>query len=129
MIEREQLTPLNNPEGQRELIEPGERREGNGEARPWIIPVSSKANIAGIDVPVPQYELPPCSPSEAEKILRKNINGIITSFLDKKPHGSKQAHSKMLYRRLRLQCAKPIAEMNQGELTDVWIWIKKEYPL
>jgi superfamily II DNA or RNA helicase len=129
MIEREQLTPLNNPEGQRELIEPGERREGNGEARPWIIPVSSKANIVGTDDTVPQSELLPCSPSEAEKILRKNISKQIQIFIDKQNYGNKQVHQKILYRRMRLICNKSIADMNLNELTAVWIWVKKEYSI
>jgi hypothetical protein len=129
MIEKEQLTPLNNPAGQEELFTGGkqEQGEGNGEARPWIIPVSSKANIAGIDEPEPQVELPPCSPSEAEKILRKNINGIISRFIDRKSPGNKQAHTRMLYRRLRLVCEKPVKDMNQGELEKVWLWVKREY--
>jgi superfamily II DNA or RNA helicase len=127
MIEREQLVPLDNPEGQQELIASGERREGSGEQRPWIIPVSSRANIAGIDIPAPQVELPPCSPSEAEKILRKNINWHITLFLNRQKAGNKLAQSKMLYRRMRLVCAKPVAEMNQRELEKVWLWVRKEY--
>jgi hypothetical protein len=127
MIEKEQLTPLNNPDGQQELLSKGEQREGGGEEKPWVIPVSSKANIAGTDDPAPQRELPPCSPSKAEKILRKNINSVISQFLDKQHHGNKQAHSKILYRRLRLVCAKPVADMNIKELTDVWLWVKKEY--
>jgi superfamily II DNA or RNA helicase len=130
MIEREQLTPLNNPEGQEELFTSGkpEQREGTGEAKPWIIPVSSKANIAGIATDTePRIELPPCAPSEAEKILRKNINSVITQFLDRQPHGNKQTHSRMLYRRMKLICNKPIAEMNQGELEKVWLWVRKEY--
>ena len=127
MIEREQLVPLENPDGQQELLSGGEQREGGGTQRPWIIPVSSKADIAGIGEASPQMELPPCSPSEAEKILRKNINSIITAFLDRQTPGSKQAHSRMLYRRLRLVCEKPVKDMSQGELEKVWIWVRKEY--
>jgi hypothetical protein len=129
MIEREQLTPLNNPKGQEELFTGGkpEESEGNGEARPWIIPIGSRAHLAGEIVAAPALDIPPCSPSEAEKILRKNINGVITSFLDSKPHGSKMAYSKMLYRRMRLICNKPIAEMKQSELEKVWMWVRKEY--
>jgi superfamily II DNA or RNA helicase len=44
MIEQEQLVPLSNADGQQELLsQNSERREGDGEGRPWIIPVSSKA--------------------------------------------------------------------------------------
>jgi superfamily II DNA or RNA helicase len=129
MIEREQLTPLNNPEEQEELFTAGkkEQPEGNGEARPWIIPVSSKANIAGASEMEAQIELPPCSPSEAEKILRKNINAIISHFVDRQSPGNKQAHSRMLYRRMRLVCGKPVKDMNQSELEKVWLWVKREY--
>jgi superfamily II DNA or RNA helicase len=129
MIEREQLTPLNNPEGQSELFTNGkkEQHDGNGDARPWIIPVSSKASIAGTSEPEAQAELPPCSPSEAEKILRKNINSVITQFLDRQPHGNKQAHQRMLYRRMRLVCEKQVKDMKQGELEKVWLWVKREY--
>jgi hypothetical protein len=69
----------------------------------------------------------PCTPSEAEKILKKNINGIVSQFLDRQTPGSKQAQSRMLYRRLRLVCAKPVKDMNQGELEKVWLWVRKEY--
>jgi hypothetical protein len=130
MIEHEQLTPLNNPEGQEELFTAGksEQSEGVGEAKPWIIPVKSEANIAG-DVPEtePLQELPPCPPSEAEKILRKNINGIVSQFIEKQSPGNKQAHQKMLYRRMRLVCGKPVKDMNLGELEKVWMWVKREY--
>jgi superfamily II DNA or RNA helicase len=130
MIEREQLTPLNNPEGQEELFASGkqEQREGTGEAKPWIIPVSSTADITGSSPDTePQVELLPCTPSEAEKILRKNISKQIQDFVDKQNYGNKQAQSKMLYRRMRLICSKSIADMNMKELTDVWLWIKREY--
>jgi hypothetical protein len=128
MIEQEQLTPLNNPDGQQELLSGNAQdREGNGEAKPWIIPIGSKAHLAGEAVAAPLLDIPPCSPSEAEKILRKNINGVITAFMNKQSHGSKMAHSKILYRRLKLICNKPVKDMNQGELEKVWIWVKREY--
>jgi superfamily II DNA or RNA helicase len=128
MIEKEQLTPLNNPEGQQELLAKGEQREGGGEAKPWIIPLSSRANLDGSAVAPPPLDLPPCSPSDAEKILRKNISKQVQIFIDKQNHGNKQAHSNMLYRRMRLICSKNIADMNLNELTAVWLWIRKEYP-
>jgi hypothetical protein len=133
MIEREQLTPLNNPEGQRELISENkdEQHEGNGNAKPWIIPLNSRAEhitrefIQDGQAPT---DLPPwCPPSEAEKILRKNITGIVTAFLDNQAAGNKMAHSKMLYRRMKLICNKPITEMNQSELEKIWLWARKEY--
>jgi superfamily II DNA or RNA helicase len=127
MIEAEQLVPLKNSEGQQELLPEEERREGGGEQRPWIIPVSSRADITGITGPAPKAELPPCSPSEAEKILRKNINGVVMAFLDKQNPGSKLAQSRMLYRRMRLVCEKPVKDMNQKELEKVWLWVRKEY--
>lgn len=127
MIEAEQFVPLENPDGQQELLSKGEQRKGGGGEKPWIIPLSSKANLAGEPRAAPPGDLPPCSPSEAEKILRKNINGIITTFIDSKPHGSKLPHSKVLYRRMRLICNKPIAEMNRQELISLWQWVKKEY--
>jgi superfamily II DNA or RNA helicase len=132
MIEAERLTPLKNPEG-REEPDPqtsednGVEGEGGG-ARPWIIPIGSKADIAACDTaPDMRQDAPPCPPSEAEKILRKNINGIITAFLDGKPHGVKMAHGKMLYRRMRLVCEKPVADMKLKELEAVWLWVRKEY--
>ena len=127
MIEQEKLVPLSNPDNQQELIGNGAgQEEGTGEARPWIIPVSSRAH--GVDDTAPvSVQYPPCSPSEAEKILRKNINGVITLFLENQAPGNKQAHSKMLYRRMKLICPKPVAEMNQSELETVWVWVKKEY--
>jgi hypothetical protein len=128
MIEKEQLTPLNNPDGQQELLSGNTQdREGNGEAKPWIIPIGSKAHLAGETVSVPQLDLPPCSPSDAEKILRKNINGVITAFINRQHHGNKQAHQKLLYRRMRLICAKPIKDMNQKELEKVWLWVRTEF--
>jgi hypothetical protein len=132
MIRQEQFTPLKNPEGQTEFDlqdkqDGGNNREG-GSARPWIIPLNSSAEMSGrLEAPAPPDYLPWCPPSEAEKILRKNINGIITAFLDRQLHGNKQAQSKMLYRRVRLVCEKPITEMNQRELETVWCWVKKEY--
>ena len=127
MIEEEQLVPLENPDGQQELITQGERREGSGGEKPWIIPLSSKADIVGKTEGTSFVDHPPCSPSEAEKILRKNINVTINRFLEKQSHGNKQAHSKMLYRRLKLICNKPVAEMNQQELEKVWVWLRKNY--
>jgi len=133
MIEAEQLTPLNNPEGQQELL-PGNNEEqgkGNGNAKPWIIPLNSRAEHIPQDFiedgPAPPELMPWFPPSEAEKILRKNINGIITAFLDKQATGSKMAHSKILYRRMKLICNKPIAEMNCEELEKIWLWVRKEY--
>jgi superfamily II DNA or RNA helicase len=126
MIEQEQLVPLSNPEGQQELLQKEEQREGDGEARPWIIPVSSTAHNGETEAP-PPVDHPPCSPSQAEKILRKNIEGIITAFIKNIPYGSRRAHSKMLYRRMKLICNKPVAEMNQKELEEVWLWVRKEY--
>jgi hypothetical protein len=35
----------------------------------------------------------------------------------------------MLYRKMRLICAKPIKDMNQKELEKVWLWARKEYSL
>jgi superfamily II DNA or RNA helicase len=127
MIEKEQLTPLNNSEGQQELLSKGEQGECGGEAKPWIIPLSSRANLDGSAVAPPPLDLPPCSPSDAEKILRKNINGVITTFINRQLHGNKQAHQKMLYRRMKLVCTKPVADMNQKELEKVWLWLRKEY--
>jgi superfamily II DNA or RNA helicase len=127
MIESEQLVPLGNPEGQQELIMSGGQPKGGGEQRPWIIPVSSSANIAGVNPMAPEAEPPPCSPSEAKKILRHNINWHITLFLNRQNAGNKLAQSKMLYRRMRLICAKPLAEMNQSELEKVWTWVRKEF--
>ena len=127
MIEQEQLVPLSNPDNQQELLSQNkEEREGDGDGRPWIIPVSSKAKDGNTEAP-PPIDLPPCSPSEAEKILRKNINGVITAHLNKQAHGNKQAHSRMLYRRMKLICDKPVADMNQKELETVWLWVKREY--
>jgi hypothetical protein len=133
MIETEQLAPLNNPEGQRELIPENtdEQREGKGGAKPWIIPLNSRAELVARefteDSPAPPDLMPWFPPSEAEKILRKNINGIITAFLDKQAAGNKMARSKLLYRRMRDVCGKPVAEMNQSELEKIWLWTRKEY--
>jgi hypothetical protein len=129
MIETEQLVPLENPEGQQELLskDKPEEKEGQGGEKPWIIPIGSRAHLGGEPGNVPMADLAPCSPSEAEKILRKNINDVIKTFLDRKPHGSKLAHQKMLYRRMRLVCEKPVSDMNQKELEKVWIWVRKEY--
>jgi hypothetical protein len=130
MIEQEQLTPLNNPDEQQELISgKTQESEGNGEAKPWIIPIGSRAHLGKDTVAAPQPALPPCSPSDAEKILRKNINGVVTAFINRQAHGNKQAHQKMLYRRMRLICAKPVADMNQKELEKVWLWVRKEYQI
>jgi superfamily II DNA or RNA helicase len=125
MIEREQLTPLNNPEGQEELFTPGEKeqRAGNGEERPWIIPIASTISINKTH-PANAY---PCVPSEAENILRKNIMGIINAFLKKQYPGNKQPQQIMLYRRMKLICDKKLKDMNHDELIKVWMWLKKEY--
>jgi hypothetical protein len=128
MIEREQLTPLNNPDDQQELLSGNTQdRQGNGEEKPWIIPIGSRAHLAGETVSAAPLDFPPCSPSEAEKILRKNINVVITAFINRQAHGNKQTHQKMLYRRMRLICAKPVKDMNQKELEKVWLWVRKEY--
>jgi superfamily II DNA or RNA helicase len=133
MIEREQVVPLNNPAGQAELdLQSGggsDEHEGEGGgARPWIIPIGSSADTgAGNDTPPTTETLPWLPPSEAEKILRKNIKGLITAFLNKQTFGNKQAQSRMLYRRMRLVCERPVAEMNTKELEKVWCWVKKEY--
>ena len=134
MIEREQLVPLSNPDEQMELVGSNEekRGEGTGEARPWIIPTGSTAYVDG--APVPEKTavlagLPNITPSEVEKILRKNIHDIITEVIEKTNNGSKVAVQKILYRRMRLQVAKPIAEMNVKELEKIYVWImglKKE---
>jgi len=76
---------LGNPDSQKELLADGgqERGEGSGEARPWIIPLSSSAEIGDgvvdIQSPVPS----PLPPSEAERMLRKNINNAVTAFLSR----------------------------------------------
>jgi superfamily II DNA or RNA helicase len=129
MIQAEQAVPLANPDNQLELPggEPGEEREGGGEGRPWIIPVGSAAHVEGKPEEPPGKAPPPCPPSEAEGILRKNIHGIITAYLDAQRPGSKQAHSRIFYRRMKLVIDKPIADMNQGELEKVWMWARKEY--
>jgi len=129
MIEQEQLVPLENPDGQKELPADGGqgRGEGDGEARPWIIPLSSSAEVEGGTAASREPPPSPLPPSEAEKILRKNINNAVTAFLGRQGHGNKQAHSRMLYRRMRLVCPKPVAEMNQGELEKVWVWIRENY--
>lgn len=129
MIEREQLVPLANPDDQLELSAPQKKRsEGTGEARPWIIPVGSIAHVNGSEKTEPvKTDLPPCSPSEAEKILRKNINLHINTYLESVKNGSIVAYQKILYRRMRLQVQKPIAEMKLKELEKVWIWLKTEY--
>jgi DNA or RNA helicases of superfamily II len=134
MIEREELVPLANPDEQMDLAGSSEekRGEGTGEARPWIIPTGSTAYVDG--APVPEKPavlagLPDITPSEAEKILRKNIHDIITEVIEKTNNGSKTAVQKILYRRMRLQVAKPIAEMNSKELEKIYVWImgvKKE---
>jgi superfamily II DNA or RNA helicase len=123
MIEAEQLVPLENPEGQRELLPQGERREGCGEEKPWIIPIASTARIN--ETPPPNTI--PCVPSEAESILRKNIRGTIKIFLDKQYPGNKQPHQILLYRRMKLICGKKLEDMNHDELVKVWMWVKKEY--
>jgi len=129
MIEQERLVPLSNPDNQQELIQGSneDEGEGNGDPRPWIIPLSSKAHGVDAAAPDPEPPPPPCSPSDAEKILRKNINAVVTQFLEKQSPGNKQAQQKMLYRRMRIVCEKPVAEMNQGELEKVWVWVKREY--
>ena len=101
---------------------------GNGQARPWIIPLSSSAEgtDGGNRVDI-KPDLPPCPPSEMEKILRKNINGIINDYLASLRPGMKQTYSRMLYRRMRLVVAKPVSEMTGKELEKVWIWLRREY--
>jgi superfamily II DNA or RNA helicase len=133
MIEREEPVPLANPDEQMELAPASEKRgEGSGEARPWIIPTGSTAYVDGEPVkekPEIFAGLPNITPSEAEKIIRTNIHQHITTFIDTINNGSKQAYQKILYRRLRIQVPKPIAEMNVKELEKVWVWLKKEYVL
>lgn len=132
MIEAEQLVPLANPDEQMDLAPAEEQRgEGSGEARPWIIPVGS--TVIDGSVPRPSVfetcNLPPCSHSQAEKILRKNIHDHIAAVLEPVLNGSKVAYQKILYRRLRIQVQKPVAEMSLKELETVWMWLRKEYPL
>jgi len=127
MIKNEELVPLS--DGQGDLFESAEKNEGtgNGQARPWIIPLSSTAEGAEGNRIEIKPDLPPCTPSEMEKILRKNINVIIESYLATVRPGSKQMQSRMLYRRLRLIVPKSVSEMTGKELEKVWIWLKKEY--
>lgn len=129
MIQAEQAVPLANPGNRLELPggEPGEAREGGGGQRPWIIPAWSAARAGGEPGELPGNPPPPCPPSEAEKIIRKNIHGIISAYLDAQRPGSKQAQSKILYRRMKLVVDKPVADMNQGELEKAWMWARKEY--
>ena len=129
MIKREELVPLS--DGQNELFGGDEEESegtGNGQARPWIIPLSSSAEgtDGGNRVDI-KPDLPPCPPSEMEKILRKNINGIINDYLASLRPGMKQTYSRMLYRRMRLVVAKPVSEMTGKELEKVWIWLRREY--
>jgi hypothetical protein len=128
MIQAEEAVPLANPDDQLELPGAGgrEEREGTGEARPWIIPVGSAARTDGKAGGI-SGNPPPCPPSEAEKIIRQNIHGIIGAYLDAQRPGSKQAQGKILYRRMKLVVNKPVADMNQKELEKVWIWARKEY--
>lgn len=131
MIRREELVPLGNHEEQGGIFGSDQERTG-GEARPWIIPLSSSMEFGGSGNLVCREKLegsgiPPCPPSEAEKILRKNISGIISSFLATLPPGNKQTQSRMLYRRMRLVVPKKIDAMTLKELEKVWVWVKKEY--
>lgn len=127
MIKNEELVPLS--DGQGDLFESAEKNEGNGngQARPWIIPLSSTAEGVEGNRIENRPDLPPCTPSQMEKILRKNINVIIENYLATVRPGSKQTYSRMLYRRLRLIVPKPVAEMTGKELEKIWIWLKKEY--
>lgn len=127
MIKNEELVPLS--DGQGDLFESAEKNEGNGngQARPWIIPLSSTAEGVEGNRIENRPDLPPCTPSEMEKILRKNINVMIESYLATVRPGSKQMQSRMLYRRLRLIVPKPVSEMTGKELEKIWIWLKKEY--
>ena len=111
------------------LFESAEKSSGNGngQARPWIIPLSSTAEGSAANKVEIKPDLPPCTPSQMEKILRKNINGIIESYLATVRPGSKQTYSRMLYRRLRLIVPKPIAEMTGKELEKAWMWVRREY--
>ena len=128
MIKNEELVPLS--DGQGELFGDkenfGAESSGNGQARPWIIPLSSTAEGAENKTEV-KIDLPPCPPSEMEKILRKNINSIIEGYLAKVRPGSRMAHSRILYRRLRLIVPKPVAEMTGKELEKAWMWVRREY--
>jgi hypothetical protein len=121
------LSPLKSPEGQQELLAAEEQREGSGQERSWIIPLSSRA-IDRTDAPgLRKVELSPCAPSEAEKILRKNIHGVVSAYLNQQVPGNRLTQSKMLYRRMRLICNKPVDEMKQSELEQVWLWVCREY--
>jgi hypothetical protein len=123
MIKTEQLVPLENPEGQQELLPQGERRGGCGEEKPWIIPIASTVQTNE----TPSANTFPCAPSEAEGILRKNIKGIIRLFLDKQHPGNIRPNQIILYRRMKLVCDKRLEDMNHDELVKVWVWAKKEY--
>lgn len=128
MIKNEELVPLS--DGQQDLFQKEENSgasNGTGQARPWIIPLSSTAEGAEGNRIEIKPDLTPCTPSEMEKILRKNINSIIEGYLATVRPGSKQMQSRMLYRRLRLIVPKPVSEMTGKELEKCWIWLKKEY--
>lgn len=136
MIEDEKLVPLANPDEQMELAPAQEKRgEGTGEARPWIIPVGSVALDPAGQSPSSAGRspvlagIPNITPSEAEKILRKNIQAVMSEIVGNTAHGSKSGIEQILRRRMRLQVAKPIAEMNTKELEKIYVWImgvKKE---
>ena len=128
MIEQEQAVPAN-ADDQLEFGTAGqEPGEGGGEPRPWIIPVGSQAHIDGVrQNSVPAEKLPPCTPSEAEKILRKNIHSAVSEYLDSQRPGARQAQQKILYRRMRTIVNKPVPEMSQAELEKVWLWVREVY--
>jgi len=125
MIEREQTVPLADTDALGSAGGQEEPGEGTGGLRPWIIPVESRAHLDG-SLPETPAAAAPCPPSEAEKILRKNIRAIVKNFLDKQRPGNRMAQEKMLYRRIKQIVPKSIDHMSQEELENVWLWLRKE---
>jgi superfamily II DNA or RNA helicase len=125
MIENEQLSALKKQSEKQEI--PGSEEGESGEGKPYINPLSSTADIQNIKEPViPSFKL---TPSEEEKYLRSEIQRIKTYVLADKKNGAKQTASRLLSMRIKNVCDKQIKDMSIDELTEVWMFLRKNYQM
>lgn len=133
-IEAEQVHALEDRseagEGSREAGEEGQ--EGTGSSRPWITPIGSMAYRAAdaefcMEEARPDGGLPP---SQAEKLLRKQIARHIEVFLSDKRPGSRASYSTIIHRRLKaLVGGKAREDCTVEELTAQWAYLKETWPV
>lgn len=125
MIENEQMVALKPQAAAEEESEPTEPGEGNGPGKPYIIPLSSSADIDHVvheDKKVFSF-----TPSSEEKFLKTEIQRIKTLILSEKKTGAKQVATRLMNARIKMICDKKTIDMSIDELTKVWQFLRNQY--